>query len=232
MRKLIPIGIVFSLITLFTILGASASFYPGENATLYGICINGTTEFLETNASINIWYPNGTILFENEVMIEYDIGRFNYNLIIPNTTGTYQTMINCTLSDGGTETSAIGWDSFLVSMELEFWHIAVILGFFGIIAILLLISTNFEEVWQLKVLLYGVSLLFASLSISAVTNLIPADVNLGTLIGIVTGIVVWSIYLFIIYLFIYTMVYIFKVMSGKKAEKKKKGLIEEDFDNF
>ena len=216
------------LSTLFVVLFSNtslASFYPDENITLYGICINGSTEFLTSNATITIWYPNSTLLLENQNMTEYDPGRFNYNLTTPNITGTYQSMINCSVPP----LNSYGWDSFVVSADIDYWHISVILGLFGIVAIFLLLSTNFEELWYLKALFYAVSLFFASLGISMVNTLIPNNVNMGILNSMTSIILTWSIYIFITYLLIYTTVFVVRSMIDSKKKKRNKGMIDEDF---
>jgi len=97
MKKKILLTILGMFFVILFSSPSLASFSPDENITLYGICINGSTEFLTSNATITIWYPNSTLLLENQNMTEYDPGRFNYNLTTPNITGTYQSMINCSV---------------------------------------------------------------------------------------------------------------------------------------
>ena len=217
--------VLIALLVLITSLSATAQFYPEDNVTLYGICINGSTEFLTSYAEITIWYPNSTIFLEDQNMTSYDTGRFSYNITVPNATGTYQTMINCSVSG----LNSYGWDSFIVSADIEYWHVAVMIGLFGMIAMLLLLSTNFEEVWYLKALFYAVSLFFASLGISMVNTLMPSNVDIGILNSMISITLTWAIYIFITYLLIYTTVFVVRSMIDSKKKKRNKGMIDEDF---
>ncbi len=90
------------------IVNATPTCFADEKCTLYGSCKNQT--YALSTATITIYFPNTTVLINQESMTAIDIGRFNYTFISPNIIGNYLNTINCTIGSF----NAVGEDEFTI----------------------------------------------------------------------------------------------------------------------
>ena len=87
---------------------ANTVCFASQSCTLYGSCKNQT--YVESTATITIYFPNTTVLVNQESMTEIAIGRFNYTFIAPEIIGNYLETINCSINGF----NAVGEDEFTI----------------------------------------------------------------------------------------------------------------------
>lgn len=79
-----------------------------DNATIWGTCSNNENKPLESNATINLFYPNSTLLLNKSNMSRVSTGIFNLTVALDSTRGNYLIMLNC--SEGAN--SAVAYAEF------------------------------------------------------------------------------------------------------------------------
>lgn len=84
-------------------------YETGEEVSVFGTCLNATDEPLTigTFATMNSWYPNGTIFFTNVSMFELQSGYYVYTGVMSAVQGTYLTELICHVN--GTGETAKAW---------------------------------------------------------------------------------------------------------------------------
>jgi hypothetical protein len=85
-KKLIGICIFILLI----VSSLSFAYYPGETTSIGAIYTENNGE-IHANANLTITSPSNVILLEDQVMTEFETGKFNYTYTFPlNVTGAYK----------------------------------------------------------------------------------------------------------------------------------------------
>ncbi len=105
MKKILLL-LILLLLPIFV--NATPTCFADELCTLYGSCKNQT--YAISTATITVYFPNTTILVDQEDMTEIATGRFNFTFIAPDIIGNYLNTINCTI--GGF--NAVGEDEFTI----------------------------------------------------------------------------------------------------------------------
>jgi len=143
MKKIILLGIILLMVS---VVGA-VDFEPEKDITLYAeYTINGV--FSESDASLTIIAPNGTISIDNQTMTEIATGRFSYEYITPEEIGQYYFTVRFYNND-----TLLGIDSYFIDIGIfdklvfgscpdtkqgqsNMWIVVILLIVLGIFAIL------------------------------------------------------------------------------------------------
>lgn len=84
-------------------------YETGEFVSVFGTCLNETDGgFPGSYATMNSWYPNGTVFFQNVTMQELQVGYFLYTGNMSAVQGTYLTEMTCRLNDSDMVAKSFG----------------------------------------------------------------------------------------------------------------------------
>jgi len=71
-------------------------YEKNTRVSMFAACFNNLNHPIQTNATVTLTFPNGTIFEDTRNMSEIFVGSFEYNTTSPNVTGTYFSLVNCT----------------------------------------------------------------------------------------------------------------------------------------
>lgn len=85
-------------------------YETGEQVSVFGTCLNGSYGPVAggTTAALNVWYPNGTMFFQNVSMTELQPGYYLYSGSMSAVQGTYLTELLCAVNGTGEVAKAWG----------------------------------------------------------------------------------------------------------------------------
>lgn len=155
------------LLLLIPIVSAT-TFYTNKPATLFTICKNQT--YVESTATLSVYFPNSSILIDNATMTVISQGKFNHTFI-PTAEGNYLAYSFCNISN----VIGVAEESFFVLEEIEMigteisnvGRIIFLVFMFAIHFILLIVGMKFK----LKAVIVMGAILGTVASVTAITQI-------------------------------------------------------------
>ncbi len=123
--------LLFMFLLCLGIVNATPTCFAEQSCTLYGTCKN--ISYVDSTATITIYFPNTTVFVNQESMTEIMEGRFNYTFISPNIIGNYLQTINCTIGTFnafGEDEFTIGENKLIADSITNFVNLGIVVLFF------------------------------------------------------------------------------------------------------
>jgi len=135
--------VFFSILLMILLSTAvySLSCLNAQPCQLLGACKNNT--YVTSTATINIWYPNGTIFVDTATMVNFSTGKFNYTFISPPVFGEYLASIECNIGGvTGVDEQAFNImedNNKMISAEFNLFNAVILVALMFIIHFILVI---------------------------------------------------------------------------------------------